>query len=324
MKLNRRRLLGAATAFSIAPSLVRAADFPDHPVHIVVPYAPGGSTDTGARLLGARLEKILGQPFIVDNKAGGGTIIGTEAVAKSRPDGYTLLLATGALSANAAFDMKLPYDTYRDLVPVVHFFQVPMLVAAANDAPFKSMAELLTMARAQGTPIPYASASGGSMQHLWAEYLKQRLGLHIEHVGYKGSSEALRDVVAGQLPLLFDLLMPTATAVQAGKLRGLVLAAPKRSDLLPDVPVVSEVGLAGYEGTIPNGFMAPAGTPPDVIQKLNTAMNEVFADKDFVHRLAVLGLTVTGGTPDAFGTLMKAETAKWRTVIQDAHIPPPL
>ncbi|HTR87940.1 MAG TPA: tripartite tricarboxylate transporter substrate binding protein [Reyranella sp.] len=322
--MKRRSFLASTAALAIAPELARAEGYPDRPVHVVVPYAPGGSTDTGARLLGERLERILGQPFLVENKAGGGTIIGTEAVAKARPDGYTLLLATGALSSNAAFDMKLPYDTFRDLVPIVHFFDVPILVAASNGAPFKTMPELLAMARAQATPIPYASASGGSMQHLWAEYLKQQLDLHIEHVGYKGSSEVLRDVVAGQVPLMVDLLMPTATAVRAGKLRGLALAATRRSTLLPDVPVVSEVGLAGYEGTIPNGVMAPAGTPPSIVVSLNAAMNQVFADKDFAQRLAALGLTVTGGTPDAYGTLLRDETVKWRKVIREARIPPPL
>jgi tripartite-type tricarboxylate transporter receptor subunit TctC len=322
-KMQRRRLLGIA-ALGLVPLAGRAETWPDHPIRLVVPYAPGGATDTGARALGERLERILGQPVVVENKAGGGTIIGTEAVAKAKPDGYTFLLATGALSVNSAFDMALPYDTFRDLVPVAHFFDVPIIVAANNEAPFKSMAELLVLAKADGEPIPYASASGGSMQHLWAEYIKARLGLRLEHVGYKGSSEVLRDVMAGHVPLLFDLLMPTALAVRAGKLRGLVVATTERSPLLPDVPTTGEAGLAGLEGAIPNGVVAPAGTPPDVLARLNAAINQVLREEEFARRLRELGCTVVGGTPQAYGKILRDEAAKWREVIRQAHIPPPM
>jgi tripartite-type tricarboxylate transporter receptor subunit TctC len=257
-----------------------------------VPYAPGGATDTGARALGERPEKVLGQSIVVENKAGGSTIIGTEAVAKARPDRYTLLLAPGALAVNAAFGISLPYDTFKDLTPVVRFFDMPILLAASNDAAFKSMAELLVSAKGNGPPIPLATAGAGSVQHLWAEYLKVRTGLKLEHVGYKGSSEALRDVIGGHVPLLSDLLMPTATAVRAGKLRGLVVAMSQRSALLPDVPIVGEVGLVGMEGAVPFGVVAPAGTPSPVVAKLNVAINQVLG-------------------------------AKWKEVIHDAHIPPP-
>jgi tripartite-type tricarboxylate transporter receptor subunit TctC len=258
---------------------------------------------------------------VVENKAGGGTIIGTDAVAKAKPDGYTLLLATGALAVNAAFDMALPYDTYKDLMPVVHFFDVPILVAASNEAPFKSMAELV--ARARSEPVSYASASGGSMQRLWAELIRMRFGLKLEHVGYKGSSEAVRDVVGGHLPLLVDLVVPTGAAVKAGKLRGLVVATSRRSELLPDVPTVSEVGLAGWEGAIFNGFMAPAATPHPVVSRLNAAVNQVLAEPAFARRLSEMGLTLMGGPPESFAARLAEETAKWRKVIQDAQIPAP-
>jgi tripartite-type tricarboxylate transporter receptor subunit TctC len=317
----KRRSVLAAAGLAVIPRSGRAQAYPDRPIRIVVPYAPGGATDTGARALGERLEKILGQPVVVENKAGGGTIIGTEAVAKAKPDGHTLLLATGALAVNAAFDMPLPYDTYKDLTPVAHFFDVPILVAASNDAPFKSMAELI--ARAKREPISYASASGGSMQHLWAELIRMRLGLKLEHVGYKGSSEAMRDVMGGHLPLLVDLVVPTGAVVRSGKLRGLVVATSKRSALLPDVPTVSEVGLAGWEGAIFNGLMAPAATPPDAVNRLNAVINQVLAEPEFAHRLSDMGLSLVGGTPQSFGQKLAEETAKWRKVIQDAHIPPP-
>ena len=317
----KRRSVLAAASLAVVPRVGRAQAYPDRPIRIVVPYAPGGATDTGARALGERLEKILGQPVVVENKAGGGTIIGTETVAKAKPDGYTLLLATGALAVNAAFEMTLPYDTYKDLTPVVHFFDVPILVAASDDAPFKSMAELV--ARARREPLSYASASGGSMQHLWAELIRMRLGLRLEHVGYKGSSEAVRDVMGGHLPLLVDLVVPTGAAVKSGKLRGLVVATSRRSALLPDVPTVGEVGLTGWEGAIFNGLMAPAATPTTAVAKLNAAVNQALAEADFARRLGEMGLSLVGGTPQSFGQKLAEETAKWRKVIQDAHIPPP-
>ena len=317
----KRRSVLAAAGLAVLPRSGRAQSYPDRPIRIVVPYAPGGATDTGARALGERLEKILGQPIVVENKAGGGTIIGTDTVAKAKPDGYTLLLATGALAVNAAFDMPLPYDTYKDLTPVAHFFDVPILVAASPEAPFKSMAELV--ARARSEPVSYASASGGSMQHLWAELIRMRLGLKLEHVGYKGSSEAVRDVLGGHLPLLVDLVVPTGAAVKAGKLRGLMVATSKRSALLPDVPTVGETGLAGWEGAIFNGFVAPAVTPGAVVAKLNGAINQALAEPEFARRLSDMGLSLVGGTPQSFGQTLAEETAKWRKVIRDAQIPAP-
>jgi len=317
----KRRSVLAAAGLAVLPRSGQTQSYPDRPIRIVVPYAPGGATDTGARALGERLEKILGQPIVVENKAGGGTIIGTDTVAKARPDGYTLLLATGALAVNAAFDMPLPYDTYKDLTPVAHFFDVPILVAASPEAPFTSMAALV--ARAKSEPVSYASASGGSMQHLWAELIRMRLGLKLEHVGYKGSSEAVRDVMGGHLPLLVDLVVPTGAAVKAGKLRGLMVATSKRSALLPDVPTVGEAGLAGWEGAIFNGFMAPAATPAAAVAKLNGAINQALAEPEFARRLGDMGLSLVGGTPQSFGEKLAEETAKWRKVIQDANIPPP-
>jgi len=317
----KRRSVLAAAGLAVLPRSGQTQSYPDRPIRIVVPYAAGGATDTGARALGERLEKILGQPIVVENKAGGGTIIGTDTVAKARPDGYTLLLATGALAVNAAFDMPLPYDTYKDLTPVAHFFDVPILVAASPEAPFTSMAALV--ARAKSEPVSYASASGGSMQHLWAELIRMRLGLKLEHVGYKGSSEAVRDVMGGHLPLLVDLVVPTGAAVKAGKLRGLMVATSKRSALLPDVPTVGEAGLAGWEGAIFNGFMAPAATPAAVVAKLNGAINQALAEPEFARRLGDMGLSLVGGTPQSFGEKLAEETAKWRKVIQDANIPPP-
>jgi len=319
----RRRSLLAAGGLAVMSRPGLAQSFPDRPIRIVVPYAPGGSTDTGARAMGERLEKILGQPMVVENKAGGGTIIGTEFVAKAKPDGHTILLAPGALAVNAAFGIAMPYDMFKDLTPVLHFFDIPIVVAANPDAPVKSMADVLATAKSSGPPLTYACASTGSMQHLWAQAIKMRLGLRLDYVAYKGSSEALRDVMGGHVPLLMDLMVPTGAQVKAGKLRGLAIALPQRSPLLPEVPTVGESGLAGEEGAVFNGFMAPAGTPAPIIARLNGAMNQVLEDAEFKRRLGDMGFSLIGGSPQTFGKHLAGEVSRWRKVIRDGNIPMP-
>jgi len=320
----KRRSLLAAAPLAVLPGLVRAQTFPERPLHFVVPYAPGGSTDTSARIVGEKLAMLLGQPVIVENKPGGGTIIGTEFVARAKPDGHTFLLTPAALIANAAFGMSVPYDINKDLVPVTRFVDLPMLIAANKDVPYKSVAELVAWSKANpGRSIAYASASVGSLTHLWGEYVKARTGLPLEHVGYKGSAEALRDVVAGHVPLFFDVLVPTAAAIRSGQLRGLAVAMSERSELLPGVPTVGEAGLAGLEGSVPFGISLPGGTPEPVVMRLNAAFNEALSDPATRAKLVELGFVPIGGKPQDYAALLSSEIAKWRKVIKDSKIPPP-
>jgi tripartite-type tricarboxylate transporter receptor subunit TctC len=322
--MKRRHLLGSAAALALAPAAARAQTFPDRPIRFVVPYAPGGSTDTSARIVSERLSVVLGQPVIVDNKPGGGTIIATEIVAKAKPDGHTLLLSPAAMIANAAFGVAVPYDIEKDLVPVLSFVDLPMLLAASNNAPFKSIAEMVAWSKAvPGRTVAYASSGVGALSHLWGEYIKARTGMPLEHVGYKGSSEALRDVIAGHVPLFSDVLVPTATAIRAGQLRGLAVAMTQRSELLPDVPTVAEAGLPGLEGSVPFGISVPAGTPAPAVARLNTAFNEALADPATRRKLLELGFVPVGGAPQNYATMLTTEIAKWRKVIKDSKIPPP-
>jgi tripartite-type tricarboxylate transporter receptor subunit TctC len=320
----KRRSLIAAAPLAVLPRLGRAQAFPERPLHFVVPYAPGGSTDTSARIVAEKLAVLLGQPVIVENKPGGGTIIGTEFVARSKPDGHTILLTPAALIANAAFGVSVPYDIDKDLVPVTSFVDLPMLLAANKDTPYKSVAELLAWSKANsGRIIAYASAGVGSLTHLWGEYVKARTKLPLEHVGYKGSAEALRDVVAGHVPLFFDVLVPTAAAIRAGQVRGLAVAMPQRSELLPEVPTVSEAGLSGMEGSVPFGISVPGGTPEPVVMRLNAAFNEALNDQTTRRKLLELGFVPIGGKPQAYAAVISSEIAKWRQVIKDSNIPPP-
>ncbi|HYC66523.1 MAG TPA: tripartite tricarboxylate transporter substrate binding protein [Reyranellaceae bacterium] len=319
----RRRTIVTAAALATLPRAAAAQNFPDRPVRWIVPYAPGGSTDTSSRIVSEKLAQILGQQVIVENKPGGGTIIGTELVVRSKPDGHTFLLTPAAMIGNVAFGTRTPYDVDKDLIPVVRFVHLPMLLAANNDAPYKSVAELIAYGKAPGRTVPYATSGVGALTHLWGEHIKARIGIAMEHVGYKGSAEALKDVLAGHVSLFADVLVPTATPIRAGKLRGLAVGSTQRSELLPDVPTIGEAGLPGMEGVVPFGISVPAGTPRELVMKLNAAFNQALADPATRKRLVEMGFVCDGGAPEDYAKLIASEIAKWRKVIKDSNIPPP-
>lgn len=326
--MKRRHLLGSAAALTftagLAPAIVRAQAYPDRPIRFVVPYAPGGATDTSARIAAEYLTNKFGQQVLVENKPGGGTIIATEIVAKAKPDGYTILMAAAPVATNTSFGLKLPYDPVKELAPVCSYVDMPLLLACNPSAPYKTMAEFIAWAKKQTAPIPYASAGNASMPHLWGEQLRMELGIKLDHVGYKGSADALKDVLGGHVMLFSDTLLPGGLAVKDGRLRGLVVAAAKRVPMLPDVPTVAEVGLpADLTGAVFFGVMAPGGTPEPIIAKLNESFNQVLADPETAKKLVDLGFVLMGGSAADYGKRLAAETAKWRKVIQEARITPP-
>ncbi len=326
--MKRRHLLGSAAALTftagLAPAIVRAQAYPDRPIRFLVPYAPGGATDTSARIAAEYLTNKFGQQVLVENKPGGGTIIATEIVAKAKPDGYTILMAAAPVATNTSFGLKLPYDPVKELAPVCSYVDMPLLLACNPSAPYKTMAEFIAWAKKQTAPIPYASAGNASMPHLWGEQLRMELGIKLDHVGYKGSADALKDVLGGHVMLFSDTLLPGGLAVKDGRLRGLVVAAAKRVPMLPDVPTVAEVGLpADLTGAVFFGVMAPGGTPEPIIAKLNESFNQVLADPETAKKLVDLGFVLMGGSAADYGKRLAAETAKWRKVIQEAKITPP-
>ena len=322
--MKRRHLLGSAAALALAPAVARAQAFPDKAIRFVVPYAPGGATDTSARIAAEYLTAKLGQQVLVDNKPGGGTIIGTEIVAKAKPDGYTILLAPGTIATNTSFGLKLPYDPTKDLAPIIGFVDMPLLLATNKEAPFKTMAELIAYAKQQPAPISYASPGNASIPHLWGEQFKSEVGIKLEHIGYKGSADALKDVLGGHVMLFSDTLLPTGLAVKDGRLRGLVVAAAKRVLMLPDVPTVKEAGLpANLEGAVFFGVMVPGGTPEPIVARLNAVFNEAISDPATNKKLADLGFVLVGGSAADYGKRIAVETQKWRKVIKDSNITPP-
>ena len=322
--MKRRHLLGSAAALALAPAIARAQAYPDKPIRLVVPYAPGGATDTSARIAAEYLTTKFGQQVLVENKPGGGTIIATEIVAKAKPDGYTILLAAAPVATNTSFGLKLPYDPVKDLAPVGSYVDMPLLLACNPSAPYKTMAEFIAWAKTQTSSIPYASAGNASMPHLWGEQLRMETGIKLEHIGYKGSADALKDVLGGHVMLFSDTLLPGGLAVKDGRLRGLVVAAAKRVPMLPDVPTVAEAGLpANLTGAVFFGVMAPGGTPEPVIAKLNATFNEVLTDPVTSKKLVDLGFVLVGGSAADYGKRLAAETEKWRKVIQEAKISPP-
>jgi tripartite-type tricarboxylate transporter receptor subunit TctC len=296
------------------------AQYPEKPIRLLLPFPPGGTVDLVARLVTARTAEELGRPFVIENKAGAGGVIATEATAKAAPDGYTLLLTTPNHTINAALNAKLPYDTERDLVPVSILAEVPELLVSHPAAPFQSFAGFVDYAKKNPGKLNYASAGNGTLPHVTMELLLRRTGIEVAHIPYRGAAPAMTDLLTGQVQLKMDTYATASQLVADGKLRALALAARERSALMPDVPTVAEMGLPGYEGILWIGMVAPAGTPKPVIDKLAAAGQRAVRSPGLAERLRRDGIEPVGGTPEAFGTLIAREirgVAEFGAVGQD-------
>ncbi len=297
-----------------------AQGYPNKPVRIVVPTAPGGGVDILSRLVAQKLGETLGQQFVIDNRPGAGANIGTALVAKSPADGYTLLMVPSSISISASLYRKLPYDAVKDLAPIALVAATPYFVVLHPSVPAASVRELVTLAKSRPGELTYASGGSGTASHLAGEMLKKMVGIDLVHVPYKGVGPAVTDVLAGHVSLFFAGLPASGSHIKAGKLKAIAIADAKRSPLMPQLPTIAESGYPGYAVENWLGMLAPAGTPADIISRLNGNIVRMINTAEVSERLAALGFEPVGSTPEQFAAQLKSEIAKWAKVIQETGV----
>ena len=312
-------LFAGAMALLSAPASAQGT-WPNRPIKLIVPFAPGGSNDTIARVLGEKLGARLGQPIVVDNRGGGGGTIGTDLVAKSPPDGYTLLLVSTSITTNAAAGKQLPYDPIKDFQPIGEVASAPFVIVVSNDLKVKTLGELIALAKAKPKSINYGSAGTGGMNHLTTELFASTAKIELTHVPYKGISLAFTDLIGGNLQMLMPTVASAVPYIHSGRMRGIAVTGTKRSPLAPELPTTAEAGLANYEPEVWWGVLAPAKLPASIVKRLNDELNAALALPDVRDLFAREGATPHPGTPDALGKLIRSELARWGTLIKDAKI----
>jgi tripartite-type tricarboxylate transporter receptor subunit TctC len=320
MPFPRRKFLQIAAGAAVLPAvstIAAAQAYPSRPIRLIIGYTPGGSADLTARLMGQWLSERLGQPFVIENRPGGGTNIATEAVVRAAPDGYTLLLAAPANAINATLYDKLNFNFLRDVEPVAGIIRFPNVVVVNPQVPVKSIPELIAYAKANPGKLNMASSGNGSTIHMSGELFKMLTGINMVHVPYRGGAPALTDMISGQVQVMFDNIPTCAEHVKSGKLRGLAVTSTTRSEVLPDLPTVADF-LPGYEASAWYGIVAPKNTPTEVIDALNKATNAVLADPAAKTRFAELGAILLPGSAADFGKLLADETEKWGKVVRFA------
>ena len=324
MSVKRGWLITVLAASLLVPGAVVAQGsgeaYPARTVRVVIGLAPGGGTDLQARLFAQKLSENLGRPFVVENRTGAGGTIAYAQVAKSPPDGYTLMGVTSGYTITPAVYSKLPYDPVKDFAPISLVAQAPFLLLTHPSLPVRSVKDLLALARAKPAMLDCGSAGHGSSTHMAYELFRTMAGVNIAHIPYKGTGPALIDAMAGQVHMLFGNVLSSLTHVKTGRLRALAVTTAKRSMVLPDLPTVSESGVPGYENSTWFGLLAPAGTPAAVLNKLNAELVKASQSPDIVDRLAPDGGEPVGSTPEQFGRHLALEIARWRKVVKDAGI----
>ena len=320
---SRRHWIGLACAAlcAVASPLALAQDYPNKPVKLVVPYPPGGPTDIVARAVAQKLQERLGQPFVIDNKPGAGANLGAEAVARSAPDGYTLVVATTAHAINPALFAKLNYSLTKDFAPVSQLTSGPLVIVANPSLPANNVAELIALAKSRKEGLNYASSGNGQSTHLSAELFSAMAGVKMSHVPYKGSAPALTDVMGGQVDLMFDTMLSSMPHVKGGKLKALGVTSAQRSAAAPDLPTVAESGLPGYSSVTWFGLYGPAGMKPELVGRINQAFNRAIQNPEVIASLAKQGVEpAKPQTPAQFAAMVQADSARWAKVIRDNHI----
>ncbi|MFO1311847.1 MAG: tripartite tricarboxylate transporter substrate binding protein [Burkholderiales bacterium] len=313
--------LAAILALAALPPAILAQPYPSKPLRIVAPSTPGDAPDVIARLVADKLTTALGQQVVVENKPGAGGVVGSDYVAKSAPDGYTLIMGNaGSHGINAAVYSKLPYDIQRDFAPVSQVAVAPNVMVVNPSVPANTVAEFIAYAKANPGKLSYASGGNGSSAHMSMELFKSMAGVDIQHVPYKGSSPALTDVVAGQVVVFIGNMPPTVPLIKAGKLRPLAVTTKSRSALMPELPTISEAGLPGYETVAWFGVLAPAGTPPDIVNRLSVEIAKIAKSPEMRERLVAMGAEPVGSTPEEFKGVIDRDIAKWKPLAQKVGI----
>jgi tripartite-type tricarboxylate transporter receptor subunit TctC len=315
-------LLGATSAFAQATSAPEPDNYPNRTIRYIVPYPPGAFNDTMARIVSQKLSEAWGVPVVVENRPGGGTLIGNEAVAKAPPDGYTLLGVAFPFGANPSIYKNLPYDTVKDFTPLIFAGQTQNLLVVRPSLPVNSIKELIDYARKNPGKVSYGSAGIGSSNHLSMELFKTMAGVDIVHVPYKGSAPMVNDLLGGHIDTAFDNTPNVLPQVTSDKLRALGVSSKTRSALAPNAPTVSEAGVTGYEVTVWFGIVGPGGMKPEIVQKLNAEMNTILKMDDVKRRFVDQGVDPVGGAPSLFADHIRAEIQKWAKVAKDANIQP--
>jgi tripartite-type tricarboxylate transporter receptor subunit TctC len=309
-------LLVLATAATIGAPLSRADDYPSRPVRIIVPFGAGGPTDVFTRAIAEELRKSLHQTFVMENKPGAGTTIGTDYVAKAAPDGYTLLMVSGTQTVNETLYTQKPYHLMHDLAPIAPLIDSDLVLVVHPSVPAKDLQELLALARAKPGTLNFGSSGPGSNYHMAAELLKQLTGINIVHVPYKGSTGMRTDILSGQIQMLFDSVPTMAPLIKAGKVRALGTSGVKRSPILPDVPTLAAAGVPGFQATLWVGFMAPADTPNPILEKLNAEITKIVLRPDIKAAWEKQGAEPVTMTQPQFKAFMDAQIAKWADLIK--------
>ena len=313
-------LVGAFLALWIlAAGPACAQQYPAKPVHIVVPFAPGGGSDFIGRFIAQKLSERLGQQFIVDNRPGAGGNLGAEQALKAAPDGYTLLLIAGSYAVNPSL-YKLPFDSGNDISPIIQLSQGPFVVAVHPTVPVKTLKELIDLAKKQPDKLSYASAGQGSITHLASELFLDMAKIKIVHVPYKGTGPALNDAISGNVQLIFGSVSTTLQHIKSGRLRGLAVTTTKRISAAPELPTVAEAGVAGYEVILWHGLVGPKGIPKAIVDRLNSEAGQILKSKAMEDLLAADGVTPAGGSPEQFQALIKSDIERWRKVVMQAGI----
>jgi len=311
-----KRIVTALLLAAFAAGAAAQGSYPQKPIRIIVGYTPGGATDIVARILGAKLQEALGQSVIIENKPGAGSNIGSEIVAKSAPDGYTLLVGSIATATNMVVYKNLGFDTLRDLAPISQLMSAPSVLAVHPSFPAKNLQELITLAKREPGKYAFASTGSGSSPHLAGELLKLRSGIDLIHVPYKGAAPAMSDLLGGQVHMAFQTSLSAVPHLQSGQLRAIAVAANKRLTQLPNVPTMAEAGLAEVEVSSWNGLYAPAKTPPEIIARLHAETVKALAAPEVREKLLAQGAEPIGSSPEEFRAYIRAEIEKWGRVVR--------